>query len=134
MFTGYKLNKVLIFLGISIFLFISLFGVLHMGMGPGDSMANCPFSTGFSICTMTPLEHIGSAQAFLNNLFSQKDVTYFMLMTISGALLIALFSLQRFLPPKLVLARIRTNENTFFQTPNFLREAFSSGILNSKTF
>lgn len=132
MITWGKLNKTVFSIGIAIFLFISLFGSLHMGMGAGDSMTNCPFLVGVSLCTMSPLGHIGAAQNFLNSLPSQNNSIYFLLLAISGSLL-ALYFLKLFSPPKLFLAYDWV-QNNHHPSPNFLQQAFSSGILNSKTF
>jgi hypothetical protein len=129
-----NLNKALFSIGIAIFLVISLFGALHMGMSSGSSMDNCPFAAPSSVCTMAPLEHIGAAQNFLNTLPSQKDAVYFLLLVISGVLLFASYFLKLFSPPKLSPAYCRTYNNRSQYSPNFLQEAFSRGILNSKTF
>ena len=129
-----KFNGTVFSIGIAIFLFISLFGALHLGMGSSNSMNDCPFSVGTSICTMTPLEHIGAAQNLINTLPSPRNIAYFFLLIISVVLLLALYFLKLFSPPKLSLAYHATYNRRSSPPPNFLQQAFSSGILNSKTF
>ena len=128
------LKKALVSIGVTVFLFVSLFGMLHMGMASDGTMSNCPFDFGVSLCTMTPLQHIGAAQSFLNNLSSQTGFLYFILLVLSLAISLALFFIRFFSPPKLVLAKNSIYDNRASVLPTFLQQAYSRGILNSKAF
>ena len=127
-------KKTFILTGIMVFLFVSFFGVLHMGMASDATMRNCPFDFGVSLCTMTPLQHIGAAQSFLNNLSSQTGFLYFLLLVVSLAISLALFFVRFFSPPKLSPAYSRFYNEYFSALPTFLQQAYSRGILNPKTF
>ena len=134
MFSKGVFKNIIVSTGIAIFLFVSFFGVIHMGMAPGDGMDNCPFSFGISLCTMTPLQHIGAAQSFLNGLSTQTEFAYFLLLTVFSILLLTFFFIKLFSPPKPALAYSRFYHQRFDISPTFLQQAFSRGILNSKTF
>ena len=131
-----KLAKSILSLGILIFFSISLFGVFHMGMKMDkDGMdSGCPFALGSSICTMTPLEHLGAIQSLFTALPKGENTLASLLFLTLG--LIALPSLlsRLFLPPKLLYKRVSVFEYRYTQPKGFLQEAFSNGILNSRAF
>jgi hypothetical protein len=117
-------------------LFMSSFGMLHMGMnmGPDGTMSDCPFAPGgSSICTMTPLEHIGAIQSLFTTLPQRDNALSLFLLLISGIFAVVFFW-QSASPPKLLYKRRSIFERGYIPLHGFLQEAFSNGILNSKVF
>jgi len=128
-------TKILLSLTILMFVFISTFGILHMGMnmGPNGKMSDCPFAPGgSSICTMTPLEHIGAVQSMFTTLPAEKVMMSLFALLLSAALIFSYFS-RSISPPKL-LSYQYIRHRDYIPLHSFLQEAFSRGILNPKIF
>lgn len=131
-----NIQKLIKFPAVLMVFTVLLFGISFFGMGM-DTMAqtaNCPFGGhSMSICKINPMEHIQEWQNMFTTL-PVKDA----LAPLS--LLLALFALlklrQVFSLPKIPQADSYINL-FYIHRPQFfspIKEAFSSGILNPKTF
>ncbi len=129
-----KTVKFLFSLATLTFLMVGSLGIMHMGMGmsPEGQMSDCPFSLDTSVCTMSPLEHIGAVQSFFTSLPQQNNTfAYFLLFILAAATLVT-FLLISTSPPK--LAYKRPIDREYIPLHSSLQEAFSRGILNPKIF
>ena len=109
----------------------SYIGVFFIGMSMGSNGdAHCPFMQGSSMCSMTPLDH----DAAILNMFTAlpQSNTLLLLLILTLSLLAIPSFLRLFFPPQLKLKPIVYN--TYSPPRSYLQNAFSSGILNSKTF
>lgn len=117
------------------FVFGTLFGVSHFGMGTkmmGGQMGPCPLMPGVAICNMTPLQHIAAAQTMFNTLPQQNNILLLLLMLLASIITAAVLSRSFLSPPKTVLPRFVPRQEYVSFSP--LQEAFSNGILHSKVF
>ncbi|HEU5114933.1 MAG TPA: hypothetical protein VFT82_04180 [Candidatus Paceibacterota bacterium] len=111
-------------------------GIAHIGMDMGMNgmgTGDCPFAPGTSLCTMTPIEHVGAAQSLFTSLppaYGFALLALFMF-ALAGMAAVALLSFS-ISPP----APLRFLFATEFAhaPPRSLQEAFSRGILHSKAF
>lgn len=115
---------------------ILLFGFSRFGMDMGMKWQSiiCPFSGhSMSICQMNPLEHIQELQNIFTTTTSKESFLFISTLLILLASLKLCFKLSI---PK--LPQIHSYTHSFysnrFVTFNYLQEAFSSGILNPKSF
>lgn len=130
-------GKVLFWIGILAILLIPSLGLIHfnmqMGMDGKMSMSDCPFMVGSSLCTMTPLQHISIWRNMFTTLPSQDTILQFFLI-FSTFVFCFIFFRQVFSPPKNSFYLSRNRYLRYIFPTNYLREAFSSGILNPKLF
>lgn len=117
---------------ISLILLISAFqfGLINQAI---SSTADCPFEPGHSaMCTDTPLEHIQEWQSFFTVLPTKEIFSLILVVSLSFVLFKAA---KVFLQSYLLKTRHLFGYcclNLVIQDP--LKEAYSSGILNTKTF
>lgn len=132
-----KIAKLFVALGIVTFLWVSFLGLSHVAMNQHNAeQSACPFMPGHpSMCTMSAMEHLQALQGMFTTLPAQDTLAALFA-------LMALFAVLRLRPlhKHLLSRRLRPESyaNPFYLTdvfiPNPLKEAFSSGILNPKTF
>lgn len=128
-----KLISKSIILMIALFVLAGSLGVPHVGMqmGPDGSMSDCPFMPGVSICDMSLFDMLSASQGLFGDVSLGQDFTLLVLL-ISGFFVLGTL-LRWFSPPNHILRyRLRYRVESFLY--NFLREAFSSGLLNPKLF
>lgn len=132
-------NRFLSVFGIASFLLLSSLGIYHFGMSASMSdhqMSDCPFTPGVSLCTMSSMEMIDVSQNMFSSISQQKGFLFFLLLLVFFALYsftIAHFA-RPFMPPRLSLLHIPLSKRARIPLYNYLREAFSDGILNPKPF
>ena len=133
-----KIVKTILLLGIAAFLLVGFFGLSHLSMNMemnGEmSMADCPFMIGFSLCTMTPFQHISMWQNLFTNIPLQNP-TLILLLLASALTLLYFWIKQLYPPPKNILRYFRyTSYQKYIPITRSFQELFSNGILNPKTF
>ena len=106
---------------------------LESSMNINKATANCPFSThSEAICQMNPMEHIQEWQNAFTVLPTKNIVSIFLF--ILAFILIGGFTFYgRFLAQKPSFLFFKNIINSF-RIFNPLKDAFSNGILNPKTF
>lgn len=123
----------------SIFVFLPTFFALAFGMfcfeinlNSMNMAGRCPFESDHSsICATSPIEHIKEFQNMFSTLPIKEDIQIF-------SLLIPLFLIFGFYFLHESIASLYARKWSSYRkkpnTPTFLQEAFSDGILNPKTF
>ena len=133
-----KLRKITLILATVAFLWIGLFGLLFpMGeMKANGEMSGCLFNGQMEVCAMNFLQHIALWQAAISSLpQNTKLLEILILASVAVALsLLRSKSLAELFEPKSERARLYLGQSPRLKIFNYLREAFSQGILNSKTY
>lgn len=127
-----KLTQIVLSFGIFVFLWVSFVSLSHVGMGMEDGMdmSHCPFMNDMALCDMSPFEHIGIWQSLFANILTPENAILILLLLVVVSLP---YRTIFFSPPK--DARIRRIPNHHkIDTPSFLQQLFSKGILNPKLF
>jgi len=131
-----NLGKYFLLLLVGVFLFTSIFGLSYMVMDMDSNgvMTRCPFiSSEAVICNMSPLEHISAWQNIFTTL-PQKD--YLELFLFLLLIIFIVYSMWCFFTAsgfyRIYNYFIQRTKRLF--VPDYLQEAFSSGILNPKIF
>ena len=72
--------KVFLSFWIILFFMSAFLGVSHAGMkmDADDQMSDCPFTSGVSVCTMTPFEHLMVVQSIYQSLPAKNDIALFL--------------------------------------------------------
>lgn len=119
-------------------IFILLFGMSHFKLAEhmNDTIATCPYMEGHTaVCDMSPIEHMQAFQSMFTILPAKDAASLFLilLLLLSVAVLKSLrrFSIYDNLQIKTFLNYLHLKHTLIF---NPLKEAFSRGILNPKTF
>jgi hypothetical protein len=129
----------MIFLCIAVFaLFMFLFGIPHLGIMQemSNQLGNCPFMDGnTSICSMSPMDHIKAWQNMFVTL-PIKDTLSLLFLSLALLVLFGLkfFKKSFFFEQSLIETYGSHLPITDIFIFNSLKEAFSRGILNPKTF
>ena len=105
----------------------------HVGMRmeSDGNMTDCPFMPGVSICDMSLFDMISASHGLISDISLSQDYLLLILL-ISGVFVFGPLLRWFFTPINIVRQRFRNKEESSFY--NFLREAFSSGLLHSKLF
>lgn len=126
-------QKKVVLLCLLAFFTLSFCGVAHFGMtmNPDGTMSDCPFMGLTSVCKMSPMEHIVAWQnMFVSLPLNNIAILFSFLMLASIAIF---YSKSRSINGSPPLSYMFLKEKRFV-APNFLQDAFSRGILNSKYF
>ena len=122
------------------FLTLALIGPTHafgMEMNKNGNMNGCIFTGKAEICRMNFLEHLTSWQA-LFNVLPIKATTALLTTLLLFIFVFAIFErklcLIDLINPILNRKKLYSRSRLDFPSPNSLQEAFSQGILNSKTY
>lgn len=133
-----KIPKIIIFVGVTITLWVLLFGLFQLGMSmdPSNPVVNCPFSShSMSICKMNPLEHIQEWQSMFTTL-PTKDVLSFFFIILTSVILSRIKLWNKFSMPEplLFFSCVHSSFANSLKILQPLKLAYSKGILNSKVF
>ncbi len=117
-------------------IYVSFFGLYQLGMDMNGEIVNCPFSNhSMSICKMNPLEHIEEWRSMFTTL-PAKDALPLLSLLLGMLSLVGLKFFGKF---SLYDPSQQEGQESLFYLRNFyiphpLKESFSRGILNPKTF
>lgn len=123
-----KSGKLFIFTAVFLVLFLGFlsFGMVYMD----NSMSGCPLMPGMSICNMSPLEHVSVFQKMFTSV-NFRGVLNILALTLLAFVFI--YSKKLFSSPQdFKYSFVKINQKEIFVS--YLEEAFSSGLLNPKTF
>ena len=137
--SGQKQAKIILALGITVFLLTGFLGLSHFSMSmnmEGDTtMSDCPFMSGMAICNMSILEHIATWQSMFAHIQQPQNPMLVLLFLLSVSLVMVGWIKRRYPPPKNSLeqcAYFFGREHVLVIKP--LQDLFSNGILNPKLF
>jgi len=136
---SFKVPKITALVATTLTLCVLLFGFSQFGMDMdmNNGTANCLFSNhSMSVCNINPVEHIQELQSAFTTLpIKDAAVSFSILLVILVLLGLGFFGKYSLLYNK---SQFRFHFSYFYLNnifiPNPLVEAFSRGILNSKTF
>lgn len=119
-------------------IFMLFFGMSYFELARhiNDTMATCPYVEGHTaVCDMSPIEHMQAFQSMFTILPTKDAVSLFSILLLLLALTVLKslrkFSIHNNLQIKTFLNYLHLKHTLIF---NPLKEAFSRGILNPKTF
>ena len=133
MFTHAITSTKVLTLLLGILLLTGSLGLSHrsMTMGMDGRMSDCPFMPGMAVCTMTPLEMVGASHSFLTSfVLGESLLSLLLLITIA----LRIYTLATLVSPPTLTPQCRLTKRKLRLKYNFLTEAFSGGILNTKLF
>ena len=117
---------------------IGFLGFLQFSMLIMDSsMSDCPLMPDATVCTMTPLEHVGAWQAVFTSLPHSGSIFQILFLLVVAS--VYAYHLIRFQSISTPLHHVFSLHDRRFYRNQFspvlhLQEAFSEGILNTKLF
>ena len=132
-----RIGHILLSLGVFTLLYLSMFGIFHMGMAMSmdGQMSDCPFMLGMNICPMTPFEHVSFVHDFFTNIPQQQDMILALILAVSFVAATGLIWLrQLFTPPDRFRSIGYFYRNRYFSIQRLLQQLFSNGILNPKPY
>lgn len=136
--SAYKnLGKVALTLTIISFLWISIFGLFHMSEMKSDgTMSNCLLNGQLEVCTMNLSAHIALWQNILTGQPQNSGLLGLLILITALAAIIAFGKdpFSELYECTVYHWRLYIKQYTQISLFNFLREAFSQGILNSKKY
>jgi len=141
-FSGKKLARTLLALGVVALLLSATFGIPHLGMtmtmdmDGNMTMSDCLMPGMTAVCNMTPLAHITTWQSAFAGL-AQQYGTVFLLLLLSLAVVAMRVGWirQQYPPPEALLKSFRRYVEKSRSLPvAILQELFSNGILNPKLY
>ncbi len=132
----YALAPALLFSGVAAFFLVGFLPIAHAGMDmTTGQMTNCFFmSEEARVCIMNPLEHITAWQGMFAATFDKGlfATILYLLSILALAVTVRPLSYAKIAdPPRHVLISYFPND---YRGENPMRELFSSGILNPKTY
>ena len=118
------------------FIIISLMSsVYFMGMNPDGTMSHCVFMGG--VCTMTLSDHLISWQGIFTATLQKTFSLDFLLLIVSIAFILTAITFRSSrgqISSRGLTSQIYYKQKQYVSFFNYLKEAFSQGILNPKIY
>lgn len=137
-----RFGRVLLLVGLTLFLWAAFFGAPHSALGMGahgdGAMSRCIFDgKAEKMCTMSISQHLSSWQGLLTATAPEKAhaLTLLALLAVAfGAVLVVRRHIALLLNYYAYQWRVFLKQNSLLVIFNPLQEAFSQGILNPKLY